>query len=88
MKLKEIKTRADLPEYGKYFLVVGTDKGQYNTRRFHVCVMDDLEDGIDYRENGFFYWLTEKGTKIEDVTHYAELPELPIIVYDDNNLPF
>jgi len=47
----------------------------YNIRRWHVCVMDDLEDGYGYA-NGIFYWLTENGTKIEDVTHWTELPNL------------
>ena len=64
----------DLPEYGKYVLVNGIDKRAYNERRWHVCIMDDLEDGIEYREDGTFYWLTENGTKIEDVTYWCELP--------------
>lgn len=38
--------------------------------------MNDLEDGIDYKHNGHFYWLTENGTKIEEVTHWCDLPIL------------
>ena len=73
---KKIETYADLPEYGKYVLVSGIDKKQYDVRRWHVCEMNDLEDGLDYRDKGQFFWLTEKGTKIEDVTHWCELPTL------------
>jgi hypothetical protein len=73
---KKIETYADLPPYGKYVLVSGIDKKQYGIRRWHVCEMNDLEDGVEFRENGNFLWLTEKGTKIEDVTHWCELPAL------------
>jgi len=73
---KKIETYADLPEYGKYVLVSGIDKMQYDVRRWHVCEMNDLEDGLDYRDKGQFLWLTEKGTKIEEVTHWCELPTL------------
>jgi hypothetical protein len=73
---KKIETYADLPEYGKYVLVSGVDKMQYDIRRWHVCEMNDLEDGLDYRDKGQFFWLTEKGTKIEEVTHWCELPTL------------
>lgn len=73
---KKIETYADLPPYGKYVLVSGIDKKQYGTRRWHVCEMNDLEDGVEFKENGNFLWLTEKGTKIEDVTHWCELPTL------------
>jgi hypothetical protein len=75
-QLKKIETYADLPEYGKYVLVSGIDKMQYNIRRWHVCEINDLEDGLDFKENGNFLWLTEKGTKIEEVTHWSELPTL------------
>jgi hypothetical protein len=73
---KKIETYADLPLYGKYVLVSGIDKKQYGTRQWHVCEMNDLEDGMDFKENGQFFWLTEKGTKIEEVTHWCELPPL------------
>ena len=73
---KKIETYTDLPLYGKYVLVSGIDKKQYGIRRWHVCEMNDLEDGLDYRDKGQFFWLTEKGTKIEDVTHWCELPAL------------
>jgi len=73
---KKIETYADLPEYGKYVLVSGIDKMQYDVRRWHVWEMNDLEDGLDYRDKGQFLWLTEKGTKIEEVTHWCELPTL------------
>jgi hypothetical protein len=73
---KKIETCADLPPYGKYVLVSGIDKKQYGTRQWHVCEMNDLEDGMDFKENCQFFWLTEKGTKIEEVTHWCELPAL------------
>jgi hypothetical protein len=38
--------------------------------------MNDLEDGLDFRDKGQFFWLTEKGTKIEEVTYWYELPTL------------
>jgi hypothetical protein len=66
---KKIETYADLPLYGKYVLVSGIDKRQYVTRQWHVCEMNDLEDGQ-------FFWLTENGTKIEEVTYWCELPTL------------
>jgi hypothetical protein len=73
---KKIETYADLPEYGKYVLVSGIDKMQYDVRGWHVCEMNDLEDGLDFRDKGQFFWLTEKGTKIEEVTYWYELPTL------------
>jgi hypothetical protein len=39
--------------------------------------MNDLEDGLDYRDKGQFFWLTESGRNIEEVTHWLELPMLP-----------
>ena len=77
MTPKKIETYGDLPEYGKYVLVSGIDKQMYDTRRWHVCEMNDLEDGLDFRDKGQFFWLTENGTKIEEVTHWCELPPLP-----------
>jgi len=74
---KEIKTYADLPEYGTYVLAVGKDNSQYGVKRQHVVAMDDLEDGLDFRNNGEFFWLTENGTKIEEVTHWMPLPSYP-----------
>lgn len=74
---KKIETYCDLPKYGEYVLVNGIDKKTYGERRWHVCTMDDLEDGLDYRDKGYFYWLTENGSKIEGVTHWCELPALP-----------
>ncbi len=71
-----IHTFADLPEYDTYVLVSGIDKKQYGERRWHVCQMNDLEDGVEFRRNGHFFWLTEKGVKIEDVTCWCELPPL------------
>jgi hypothetical protein len=76
MKIVTIKTNKDLPEYGKYVLVNGVDQSQYGIRRWHVCEMNDLEDGVEFKENGYFMWLTEKGTKIEDVTCWCELPNI------------
>jgi len=73
----KIKEFQDLPEYGKYVLVSGIDKKMYGERKFHVCEMNDLEDGMDFQENGQFYWLTENGTKISEVTHWKEIEELP-----------
>jgi hypothetical protein len=72
---KEIKIYADLPEYGKYVLVYGIDKNQYGLPRWHVCEMNDLEDGMEFKENGHFYWLTESGRKIDEVTKWCYLPE-------------
>lgn len=76
MTPKKIETYRDLPEYGKYVLVYGIDKKMYNIRRWHVCEMNDIEDGLDYRDKGQFLWLTEKGSQIDDVTHWCELPYL------------
>lgn len=75
-EIHKIEDRNDLPEFGKYVLVFGTDKKTYNIPNWHVCMMDDCEDGYEYIENGYFHWLTENGTNIEDVTHWCELPEL------------
>lgn len=72
--MKKIETYGDLPEYGKYVLVNGIDKKMYNNRGWHVCEMNDLEDGLDYQDMGLFFWLTENGTMIDDVTHWCELP--------------
>jgi len=77
MKINKIETYQDLPKYGKYVLVSGINKGMYDVRRWHVCEMNDLEDGLDYRDKGHFFWLTEKGTKIDEVTHWCELPNIP-----------
>jgi len=66
-----------LPEYGKYILVIGTDAMQYGIERFHVCEMNDLEDGIEFKETRQFYWLTESGRKIDKVTHWQPLPPKP-----------
>ena len=76
--IRKIESDDDLPEYGKYVLVYGIDEKQYGIRRWHVCEMDDLEGGFDFKENGEFYWLTENGTKIDEVTHWTELPNEPI----------
>ena len=65
----EIKEFKDLPEYGKYVLVYGVDSQNYGSKEFHVCEMNDLEDGMDFRSNGEFFWLTEGGKKITNVTH-------------------
>jgi hypothetical protein len=77
MKINQIKIFSDLPQYGKFVLVNGIDKKQYGIRQWYVCEMNDLEDGMDFKEKGGFYWLTESGRKIEDVTHWCELPEEP-----------
>ena len=76
MNVKKIETYNDLPKYGKYVLVSGIDQKTYGIRRWHVCEMNDLEDGMDFNEKGQFFWLTENGTKIEEVTHWCELPSL------------
>lgn len=72
----KIKHYKDLPEYGRYVLVNGVDEQQYGIRNWHVCEMNDLEDGMEFKENGTFYWITESGRKIENVTHWCELPKL------------
>ena len=72
----KIETYNDLPEYGEFVLVNGVDQNMYGIRRWHVCEMNDLEDGMEFRENGHFHWLTEAGTKITDVTHWCPTPKL------------
>lgn len=74
--MKEIKVYNDLPEYGKYVLVYGicTTYCEYG---FHVCEMNDLEDGMDFNSKGEFFWLTESGEEINKVTHWMELPDSP-----------
>jgi len=74
--MKEIKVYGDLPEYGKYVLVYGICEiyGEYG---FHVCEMNDLEDGMDFQQKGEFLWLTESGERIKNVTHWSELPDSP-----------
>ena len=74
MEWHEVKTYKDLPEYGKYVIVIGTDKKMYGRETHHVCCMDDLEDGIDFSKTGFFYWLTENGASISDVKYWCEIP--------------
>ena len=74
MHVIEIKSNKNLPEYGKYVLVSGIDKLMYGNRQWHVCEMNDLEDGMDFQDTGEFFWLTESGRKITNVTHYCELP--------------
>jgi len=66
-----------LPEYGKFILVIGTDDKQYGIERCHVCEMNDLEDGIEFKQTRQFYWLTESGRKIDKVTHWQQLPKKP-----------
>ena len=66
-----IITDPNLLIFGKYYLVCGIDKGVDNVRRWHVCSMDDLEDGVDYNKNGSFNWYTESGRKILDVYPYC-----------------
>jgi hypothetical protein len=56
--------------------VSGIDEKQYGTRQWHICEMNDLEDGMEFQEDGSFYWLTENGTCITQVTHWFELPNL------------
>ena len=79
MELHKINDFTDLPKYGKDVLIYGVDKKQYDTPKFHVAQMDDLEDGIGFEKTGEFYWLTENGTKIEYVTHWAYLPDIPAV---------
>lgn len=76
LKIHKIETMGDLPPFGKYVLVKGTDEKQYGIKRWHVCEMNDLEDGIEFKENGKFVWLTESGRQITDVTEWCELPPL------------
>lgn len=76
LHVKKIKNFSDLPPYGKPVLVYGKDEKVYDAYSWHVCTMDDLEDGLDFRKNGHFYWLTESGRKITFVTHWCELPTL------------
>ncbi len=78
MKPKKLNSDSDYPPYGKYVLVFGVDNSTYKVKRWHVCDMNDLEDGIQFQKTGEFYWTTENGTIIEDVTHWCELPENPL----------
>jgi hypothetical protein len=70
-----VNTNGELPVYGTYVLVSGINSKTYGVRGWHVCEMNDLEDGMDFKEKGKFYWLTENGTKIEKVIAWCELPE-------------
>jgi hypothetical protein len=65
-----------LPQFGKYVLVLGTDNSMYGIENFHVCCMDDLEDGVEFSETGNFYWLTEAGRKIDNVRLWSDLPNI------------
>ena len=76
MSWKKIEIVRDLPEFGKYVLVSGVDS-TYGKRGMHVCCIDDLEDGVQFRLRGEFYWLTENGRKIDEVTHWRVLPSEP-----------
>ena len=78
MNLKKIETHFDLPDYGKYVLVKGINPKMYGIKNWHVCEMNDLEDGMDFIEKGRFFWLTEAGIRISNVTHWGELPSLII----------
>jgi len=75
--MNKIESNSDLPEYGKFVLVYGKDESTYGEFQFHVCEMNDLEDGLDFQEKGEVYWLTEAGKKIEDVQYWQELPARP-----------
>ena len=68
-----------LPPFGKYVLVLGIDNSMYGIENFHVCSMDDLEDGMEFLETGNFYWLTESGKKIDSVRAWTHLPDSPNI---------
>ena len=74
-RIIKIKTGEDLPPYGVYVLVKGTDEKQYGIKRWHVCEMNDLEDGMEFKENGKFIWMTESGRQITGVTEWCWLPE-------------
>jgi len=74
MEWNKIECYNDLPQYGKYVMVLGIDNNMYDLENVHICMMDDLEDGFDFRYNGTFYWLTENGTKITNVNFWCEIP--------------
>jgi len=74
MEWHEIKVFGDLPKYGKLVVVLGKDNKMYGDESYHICCMDDLEDGYDFRNTGFFYWLTENGAKITDVFYWCDIP--------------
>lgn len=76
MNWNSIRSCKDLPEYGKYVLVIGRDEKTYNNIAPHICCMDDLEDGMEYLETGYFHWLTENGTRIVEVYKWCEI-DLP-----------
>lgn len=54
----------------EYHLVYGVDESLYGTPSFHVACYSDLEDGFD----GEFYWYTESGVLITNVTHISLEP--------------
>lgn len=72
---KEIKTYNDLPEYGKYVIVLGVDDRIYGIERPHICCMDDCEDGMEFRQTGYFHWLKEDGCRIKNVKFWCEIPK-------------
>lgn len=73
-KPKWISVEEQLPKYGNYVLVNDIDERTYGQSNYHVCCMDDLEDGEDFKETGSFMWLTENGTQILKVTKWMEIP--------------
>ena len=73
----KLEEGAKLPLFGEFVLVYGVDKKVYGNKEWHVCSIDDLEDGIDFHNGGTWYWLKEDGTKIENVTHWTYLPSKP-----------
>lgn len=74
MEWHEIITYNDLPEYGKYVIVIGRDKRTYDIESYHICCMDDGEDGYEFIKYGTFKWLTESGSSIQDVKYWCEIP--------------
>ena len=72
-----ISVNDKLPKYDTDVLVWGKDVKRYDKYACHVCSMDDLEDGMEYKKTGEFMWLTEKGHEISKVTHWMPLHEPP-----------
>lgn len=71
---KIIETYNDLPEYGKYVMVLGKDIRIYNKETYHICCIDDNEDGYEFNKTGYFNWLREDGVKIHDVKYWCDIP--------------
>jgi len=72
------------PEYGEPVLVFGKMKKINSTKRWYIAAMDDLKNGELFQDTGDFFWVTENGNLITDVTYWEYLPDYPIVKICDN----